>query len=264
MTGESRLTTDKPLEAQDTDVRHLSMQHLGSEIRILDDIILKINGGTAALTGYKHDRGLNFLAGLLVNKGFNSLWRAREDAVSGYPVQSLTLCRAALEDWASLYWVELHPESVDRWLWPILEGVEQPKEWPPRFKQIWDELSELGDLGKVTKAAYSILSEFAHPRGTGLRWLIHFDSESTTFHYGPHFDLHNLRACMFFLIQVAQGFLERIAQLQVRALGSVDAEWVTECRELSMRARAFLDEVADEILPPDDELSSLEGDESQD
>jgi hypothetical protein len=83
-----------------------SHQARGPEIRLLDDLILPINHGMAMLTGRKHDRGINLLISML-SRVFDSLWRAREDAVCGYPAESLILCRSVVEHWASARWVEL-------------------------------------------------------------------------------------------------------------------------------------------------------------
>jgi len=76
-----------------------------------------------------------------------------------------------------------------------------------------------GESELAARDAYDVLSKFAHPRGTGLRWLIHFDVESTFFHFGPYFDLRDLRTTLFFLLLIGQGLLDHVAQLQSRALG---------------------------------------------
>ena len=236
---------DEPaLDQRDVETKRQSYSSMPHEIELLDNLILHLNHGTSILTGREHDRGLNFLAALLVGRAFNSLWRAREDAVCGYPVQSLFLCRGALEDWGTLIWVELHPDSVDKWLWAILDEVQRPSEPPPKFDAIW---TELGDLGKIPAEGYGVLSKFAHPKSIGLRWLIHFDSETTSFHYGGHFDGRNLRVCLFFLILTVQGFLERVARLQQRMLGEPIEAWVTKGRDLSEQAGKFINSVADEV-----------------
>ncbi len=210
------------------------------EIKVLDDLILLMNQGTALLSGRKHDRGLNLLAGILVGRAFNSLWRAREDLLSGYPVQSLMLCRAALEDWATLIWLELHPEKVNLFLWAIYPDVKRPTDYPPKFEAIW---KELGDLGKIPAVMYDTLSKFAHPKGIGLRWLVEFDEQNTTFHYGSQFDQDRLKIVLFNLIQIAQAFGERIARLQNRMLGKPDESWLARGRASSVRAIATIDKM---------------------
>jgi hypothetical protein len=237
--------TGPSLDSLDGEVRRQSYSAMRAEIDLLDDLILHINHGKALLTGYQHDRGLDFLMGLLLSRAFNSLWRAREDAVCGYAAECLTLCRSALEHWATARWVELHPETRDRWLWAIVAEVEQPAEWPPSTDQM---LKDLGDLGKTARQMYDVLSKFAHPKSIGLRWIIHFDPHSTYFHAGGYFDEHGLRICLYFLVGVAQACFEPIARLQNRMLGSVDAGWLQKGKQLSEPAEAFVRRVEDEVL----------------
>lgn len=249
--------TQYVLDQMDADVRQKSLAAMPAEIKLLDDLILLMNNGTSLLTGTKHDRGLNFLAGILVGRAFNSLWRAREDLLCGYPVQAMALCRAALEDWTTLIWLELHPENVDMFLWAILSDVERPTGVPPKFETMW---TELGDLGKIPSIMYDSLSKFAHPKSIGLRWLIDFDPEKTTFHYGGHFDEHYLRVCLFHLIQVAQAFGERVARLQFRMLGEVDAAWLERGKSVAQEAIATIDTMYGELgARPTEEGASPEG-----
>lgn len=232
------------LEGIDARVRRQSYAVATNAIQLLDQLILHINNGKARLTGKKHDRGLNFLVGLMLGRAFNSLWKARESAVTGYPAESLTLCRSALEHWAAARWVEFNPECTDRWLWAILSEVTQPKEWPPSPDRT---LKELRDLGADLHYLYDPLSKFAHPKSAGLSWMIHFDPQSTYFHTGGHFDERGIRMCLFFLVGVAQACLEPVARLQDRMLGSPDAEWLEQGKELSKQAKALRSEMEQEV-----------------
>ena len=222
--------TEHTLDETDAGIRRKSLATLREEIKLLDDLILLLNNGTSLLTGAKHDRGLNFLAAVLIARAFNTLWRAREDLLCGYAVQSMALCRAALEDWTTLIWLELHPDRVDMFLWAILSDVERPAGAPPKFEAMW---KELGALGTIPSAMYDSLSKFSHPKSIGLRWLIHSDPDTTTFHYGGYFDEYYLRVSLFHLLQVAQVFGERVARLQFRMLGEVNADWLA--REIDLR-----------------------------
>jgi len=237
--------TEPSVDKTDDAIRSQSYSAMEADIKLLDELILHVNHGTALLTGGQHDRGLNFLMGLLLNRAFNSLWRAREDAVCGYPAECLTLCRSALEHWATARWVELHPETTDRWLWSILEEVERPAERPPSTDKM---LKDLGDLGKVPVQMYDLLSKFAHPKSIGLGWMIHADPETTYFHAGGHFDKRGLRTCLYFLVGVAQACLGPVVTLQNRMLGSFDADWLQKGKQLSERAEAFWRRVGDEVI----------------
>ncbi len=236
--------TDITLELWDQEIRAKSHAARPEEIQLLDELILLMNHGTALLTGVDHDRGLNFLAGTLTGRAFNSLWRAREDLVCGYSVQAMALCRAALEDWATLIWLELHPENVDMFLWAIYKDVKRPKKYPPKFEKIWDEL---GDLGKIPAVMYDTLSKFAHPKSIGLAWLVDFDEVRTTFHYGPRFNDRFLVVGLFNLIQVAQAFGERVARLQNRMLGKVDEDWLERGKLVADRAISTINSMYNEF-----------------
>lgn len=235
---------DLVLDQIDQQVRSASSEAMPKEIRLLDDILLHMNHGMRPLSGATNDRGLNFLAMLLLHRAFGSLWRAREDAVCGYPVQSLALCRSALEDWGTLCYVERHPEKRNVWLRDVLDEVEA-SEREPKFSEIW---KDLGQLQEIAKEAYSILSLFAHPRGVGLPWLYHWDAAKTYFHVGGHFGQRPLQMCLYFLVIVAQPFLERTARLQSRVLGEAISEWVERGNEITKEASAFLERVHGEIL----------------
>lgn len=228
---------EESLEEMDARIRSRSMASQPAQIQVLDDILVHINQGISLLSGHKHDRGPNFLSLLLICRAFNSLYRAREDAVLGYPVQSLTLCRSALEDWATLRWIELHPDTVDKWLWAILPGVKRPTGQRPNFDAISKKLGKHGD---IASKYYDILSKFAHPMSIGLRSLVHFDPENTYLHAGSNFDEQYLKDCLRLLIEVGQVFFERVAQLQYRMLVSVAQQWVEKGKELTDRAKTLL------------------------
>ena len=235
---------DSVLEQIDQQVRSASLAAMPEEIRLVDDILLHMNHGMSLLPGISNDTSVNLLAVLLLHRAFGSLWRAREDAACGYPVQSFALCRAALEDWGTLWYVERHPETRNLWLRDVLEEVEAPGQ-VPSFRDIWDDL---GGLGTMAKEAYSVLSLFSHPRGRGLPWLYHLDAEKGYFHTGGYFDRRGLERCLFCLVTVAQLFLERIRQLQCRVLGEASLEWVQRANEISKEGAEFIDRVSGEIL----------------
>jgi hypothetical protein len=238
------MTNEGTVELLDREVRQKSYASMGQDIQLVDDLILHINHGKVVLKGQRQDRGLNLLIGLLLSRAFNSLLRAREDAVLGYPGESLTLCRSAVEHWIASRWVELNPGTRDRWLWAILSEVTQPEERIPSPTAM---LKELGDLAGPVSEIYDLLSKFAHPRGVGLRWVMHFDEQSTYFHSGPHFDVHALKMCLYFIMGTAQACLEPVARLQNRVLGSVDEDWLAEGRRLSDLAEVYMESTEEEI-----------------
>jgi len=235
---------DSVLEQIDQQVRSASLAAMPEEIRLLDDILLHMNHGMVPFSGVSNDRGLNLLPVLLLHRAFGSLWRARESTICGYPIQSLTLCRTALEDWGTLCYVQRHPERRNLWLRDVFEEVGDPGQ-APSFRDIWDDL---GELGQAAKRAYSILSLFAHPRGRGFRWLYHSDAETVYFHTGGYFDQRALERCLFTIIPVAQSFLEPIRELQCRVLGDANPEWVRRANDMSKEGAEFIDRVSGEIL----------------
>lgn len=233
-----------PLEDQDSAARGDVEALAGEGFALLDALLLHLNHGTSALTGRKHDQGLNFLIGLLLMKSFNSLWRARQDIAHGYASQGLILCRSAFEDWVTARWVELHPDERDLWLWRILDGVEQP----PAGRKIPGLDAMLAEVlppesSPILRSVYDTLSKFAHPRGTSLRWGVHWDEENSYFHVGPFVDATNTRAGLFFLVATAQASFNLIARLQERILGKPDANWSERARLLSTRTEEYMNEV---------------------
>jgi hypothetical protein len=232
------------VEAVDAKVRGSSEAAMPTEISLLDDLLLHLNHGMTPLNAQPHDRGLNFLVSLLLVRTFNSLWRAREDAVTGYPVQSLALCRGALEDWVTACYVEKHRDRCDRWLVGILPehaAAKPPVDFETMFKEIG------GDVGDKARETYSVLSKFTHPDGRGMRWLMHWDPETTYLHFGGHFDDRALRFCLYFLLVQAQMSMERVAQLQHRVLNSVDAKWLERGNYLTDLGLAFINHVHREL-----------------
>jgi hypothetical protein len=229
----------------DQQTKQRSLAAMPQEIAILDEILVHLNHGMHPLSGRPHDRGLNFLISLLLVRAFVSLRRAREDALCGYPVQSLALSRAALEDWGTCIYVEKNPDKRGLWLRGVLHEVEQEGQ-PPKFKTIWNEVS--GGLGAQAREAYGVLSLFAHPRDTGLPWLYHWDPDTTYLHWDGHFEPKNLKVCLYFLVSISQMLLERVAQLQFRVLAAVDEQWLAEGLEISARAGKFMDQVHGETV----------------
>src|SRR5690606_5711305 len=130
------------------------------------------------------DRDLNFLIGVLLTRSFNSLWRARQDAVAGYYAETLTLARSAFEHWLTVLWLEQNRDATDRWLWAILEEVERPPVMSPSVSLMMKDLRDAG----VLTGMYDLLSKFVHPRGVGLRWMLYFDRDFTQFHVGGAYD----------------------------------------------------------------------------
>lgn len=243
---------DLPLDQRDRHAAEASFDAAADSIRLVDDLLVLINHGTAVFDGHRHDRGLNFLISLISVRAFNSLWRGRQCAVDGYAVQAMTLARAALEDWIAVRWLEEKPEKANLWLGHMLEGVEVPRdargreEWLPSADKMLIDLPERDGV----RAAYEALSRVAHPRGSGLGWQFHADAEALLVHAGPNVDPRDLRRVLFFLVHIGAGFLPCVEHLQERWLGGVDEEWRTRSIAAVERAQLFLRAVADEVVLP--------------
>ena len=190
--------------------------------------------------------------GILVNRAFNSIWQGRRAAVHGYPVQAMILARSALEDWATMRWVEDHPGDKDLWLCRILPEVEPPldekgrERWVPKI----DTMLRALDEGESPLRAYEALSKVAHPQGIGLAWEFCVDEDLVSLHVGGRKEIVDLRRSLFHLVRVAAGILPSIERLRSRWIDVVDADWASDGAEAVARAGQFLSEVADE-LPQD-------------
>ena len=113
--------SDDSLEEQDARVLAQSRTAMSAKIAILDELIISLNHGTVVLAGWKHDDGHQFLLGLMVATAFNHLYRARQDALNGYPVASMALTRAAWEtfvarsgSWSALTSTTSGPQTSSR------------------------------------------------------------------------------------------------------------------------------------------------------
>lgn len=239
-----------PLDEWDAEIARESLASAASEIELFDELLILLNHGTALHSGERHDRGLNFLVGLLVTRAFNSLWRGRQSAVEGYVVQAFILIRAALEDWVAVQWLEEHPDEKDLWLCRILEEIPAPlnqsgrERWIPGADQMLGELKD----GEVPREVYRQMSKVAHPHGAGVGWQFHASEESLEVHCGPNFNERDLRVCLFLLIHTAAGLLPNVERLQIRWLGEADDEWIAKGRSGVERAQSFISESVAEIL----------------
>ena len=232
----------------------LSFASEGAAIQLADELLIVMQHGTAIFDGHKHDRDLNFLISLLSVRAFNSLWRSRQCAVEGYAVQSMTLSRAALEDWIAVRWLEVRPDQKNLWLGHMLAEVPPPvdgkgrEQWLPGADEMLDDLPEKDSV----RLAYRSLSRVAHPRGSGLAWQFHADSNSLYVHAGPNFDATDLRRSLFFIVHIAAGSLPSLERLQERWLGHADPDWVSRGIAAVEQSQKFLRRVADEVVPPDE------------
>jgi len=232
--------TESTLVIVDQEARRSSWAAMSEEIGLLDGVLLHMGQGLNRLSATPNDRGLNLLAALLLTRAFNSLWRAREDAISGYPVQSLTLCRAALEDWGTLMYVNKHPETCNIWLRGVLPDAGETGA-PPHFKDIWTDLGE--DIGEPARQTYAVLSVLAHPRDEGLPWLASWDAGGALMRVGGYFDQSGLTLSLYFALIVAEALFEPIAQFQSRIFGLADRDWWEQGVMLGSLAEKFVNEV---------------------
>ncbi len=227
-----------PLDAQDADIVEKSLSATPAEIKLADDLILALNHGTALLSGWKHDRGLDFVIGILVADAFNKLYRARIDAVAGYETPSMTLIRSAFESWLAAKWLREHPEQAPLWAAYFFQEQDETGEHVPPANRMMRDLGE----EQIVHDTYDALSKFGHPRGKGLRWLFHGSGDQVSVHYGLHFDEDGLSMCLFFLVTTAQHLLPVIERLQRKVLGNVSPEWLAEAQALTDATVAFMND----------------------
>lgn len=108
------------IEDMETRVTDQVLARFKDEVETFDALLFHINHGCGLLTNTDHDRGLNFLHLLILNRSFNSLHRARADLLAGYPAPCLTLARAAFEDWGTMRFSAQHHEVIRLYLQQIL------------------------------------------------------------------------------------------------------------------------------------------------
>ena len=218
--------------------------------RILDELLLVIQHGTARCSGHPHDRGLNFLTGLLFVRAFNTLWRARQDLAHGYPIQALMLARAVFEDWVAALWVEASPDRLPLFLSAILDEVDEPideRGKPRRVPQVDRMIDELGEASAGARVTYDLLSKFAHPRGKSLRWQFSADEANLNLRAGSYIDHGDVSVTLYFLIDVAAPLLAPLGRLQDRWIGGDDPEWALRAVAAAQAGFEYTNELLDEI-----------------
>lgn len=243
--------TDVALEERDKSVRAETYRAQSRIVRMIDECLLVVQNGTALCSGHGHDRGINFTCGLLAVRAFNSLWRARQDLVDGYPVQALSLVRGAFEDWVALLWFEQDPSRLPLVLSHVLEEVEHPSDAHGRPVRLPLPSAMLTDLGATTSVGgsghYALLSKFAHVCGTSLRWQFSFDGVDLNVRSGGYYDERDFRITAFFLIDVAISLFQPLSRLQERWLGTADGEWLRRAATTVERGFAVTEEILDEV-----------------
>jgi hypothetical protein len=233
---------ESTFDSTDQEVRIASFAAMPKAIRVLDEMLHHMKRGIHMMSGIENDPAINFLAFLLVCRGLPSLWRGREDAVCGYPVQCLTLCRAAFEDWGTFAYVERHPESGIVWVRDVFPDTEISGR-EPKFKELWETL---GEDEEWAKRLYAFLSEYAHPRYRAFKWLHEPATEqrgtqTIRFHVAGYFNQGALEMCLLTLVAIAELFLESVRQLQRRLLGEPVSEWDQQAGRIEEEALRFVE-----------------------
>ncbi len=186
----------------------------------------------------------------LIMRAFNNIWRARDCAIDGYPVQGIILLRAALEDQAAATWIQRYPENEDLWLASMFSDVPQPLDRrgkPRRFPSIDAMLSELND--DDLRGIYSALSKVAHPRSAALSWQIEVSSAGNPgIRIGPRVDQEDLRRVLAFVIWIEVIGFDLLQRLQDEWLpNGIDAVWQDQLKPLVDDGIALLSSVLKEL-----------------
>lgn len=206
-------------------------------IALLDRLTACITHGVSLLDAMKNDRGQNFLVGLLLSRAFGSLRCGRQALVAGYPAPSVILARAALEEWATICWVEAHPESIDRWLWAVFPDIySRPEGRVPSFNDMLKAIDDSDGYRNV----YDVLSKFGHPRSEGF---VFQASVSGAFHdiqFTPAFSAEGVGMGLRTLIPVAFVLLGTIERWQERVLGAADPDWSAAAKQFEMEVVVLL------------------------
>ena len=239
------------LEERDRAVRRQIEAAERDGLAILDRLLILCQNGTAVCQG-QHDRGLNFICGLLLVRAFNSLWRARQDLAHGYPIQAISLARSAFEDWVAVEWIEHDAANLPFFLGALVEEVELPRDdaGNPRFvpgtSRMLAALDD-SDERRNAKQTYDLLSKFAHPRGTSLRWQFSASPEAVDVHAGPYIEGRDIQTGLYFLVDVVIRTLSPLERLQDRWLGNADADWVHAATEVAIDGLRFIDSILAQV-----------------
>ncbi len=211
--------------------RKKSLEACPDAIALLARVLTLVNYGASEAAGHEVDRGVQFLTLLLVNRGYNSLYRAFEDILCGFPTQCITLMRSALEDWGTTEYIAVNPEKSSAWLRSLIAEANESKTGIPSFAEIWKVLPP--QLSNQIANLYGELSSHgAHPRPEGMTPQIQIDQDVVMFRVGGNFNLQTLRACLDRLISIASCFLQTVERLQVAVRGKATQGWTDAAEEI--------------------------------
>lgn len=201
-----------PIRSAEQRVREETYASFGEETAVLDDALGLIHSVLGQVGELALDH--TFLQALLASRAAGSLRCAWLSAAVGYRTQGLTLERAALEDYATAAWVQKHPEDAELWLWEIADNVPRPDRYPPRPKEMFDNIAEDDpQLARALNSAYGYFSEAAHPRAPGLQWNVqwgawHPSGTKQAAELRPVFDAPATASCLHFLLVLAASILD--------------------------------------------------------
>jgi hypothetical protein len=219
----SAMTNDRHVAEVEAETRTFIEKTYALDIEILDNLSSEISIGCSLIAGNDHDRGVGFLHLVLFNRALNALRRAREDIVTGYAAQGLTMARSAYEDWGTICYTDRHPEIVNAWLQHLLPGIPETNTPPPTNAMIWNDLKP--EIGDEAGTLYGLLCEFSHPRTQGFAWLVRYDSGAWQFTVGPQTDETQVITAIHNTMLVAGVLASRVPGLQEKLIGEPDKEW---------------------------------------
>jgi hypothetical protein len=160
------------------------------EMELMSRTVKSFHEGFQWLDGKRITRRWHGLVLILAAKSFSSLLVAREALLNGYPEQAVILVRAVEEDVLTATYVGLHPREARYW---TARKYTAKKYWSGRrcheIPSLDKMRSALGSAqAKKNLENYQALSQFGHPKATGLRYIAIGKDQTTEYRAGPGFD----------------------------------------------------------------------------
>src|SRR4051812_13887894 len=107
---------DKHVNEVEAEARAYVEKTYAIDVGLIDELMSEISIGCSLISGKDHDRDVGFLHLLLFSRAINALRRAREDIVTGYAAQGLTMARSAYEDWGTICYTDKKPDTASLWI----------------------------------------------------------------------------------------------------------------------------------------------------
>lgn len=234
------------LEDVEREARRQIEQNLFLEKALTDRMLLLSMRALELARGRRFKRQWLLTIVNLTIHAINSFRVAHEALMNGYPAQSVGLARSTFEDYLAAKWISYYPKDARLW-WarkygeyagtlpgsrkrkPRKNSIKGRTQVPPVETLIKQASNNDVKSERALKLVYHYLSQFSHPRYTGLA-VEKNDQPSQTYYYlGGEFR----RDDALYAYNALMGVGVLVAQMAGGFAGSGDQDWMSELNRVN-------------------------------